>query len=127
MTLLFDAEHRVPHLGDLEARVMDVVWGAPAQTVREIIERLGDEHAYTTMATVLRNLERKGFVTVEREPTTTRYRAAQTRCERAAELMALAMRHSRQQENCARQFADAVDDDEARMLFTALQRRLGLD
>ncbi|MGC0251446.1 BlaI/MecI/CopY family transcriptional regulator [Pseudactinotalea sp. Z1748] len=54
-------------LGTLEAQVMDVLWTSGAATVREIIAELPAEPAYTTIATVLSNLERKGMVDAKRQ------------------------------------------------------------
>src|SRR5699024_12045888 len=46
-------------LGALERQVMEVLWDDGDLTVRELISALGDVHAYTTIATVLSNLDRK--------------------------------------------------------------------
>ena len=51
----------LPRLGALEAQVMDVLWDHGPATVREVIDRLPREPAYTTIATVLANLGRKGL------------------------------------------------------------------
>jgi predicted transcriptional regulator len=58
----------VPTLGALERRVMDVLWDCPDQLcARRVLDRLTTtELAYTTVATVLTNLTRKGLV--ERVP-----------------------------------------------------------
>lgn len=47
---------------DRELDVMNVLWDAGSATVAEVRERLPDELAYTTVLTVLRTLERKGYV-----------------------------------------------------------------
>jgi predicted transcriptional regulator len=49
-------------LGDRELDVMAILWQTGSGTVTEVRERLADELAYTTVLTVLRNLEAKGFV-----------------------------------------------------------------
>jgi predicted transcriptional regulator len=51
-------------LSDLELDVMAAVWGLGRATVREVEERLRATRplAYTTVATVLRRLEQKGYV-----------------------------------------------------------------
>lgn len=49
-------------LGDRELDVMSVLWEVGSGTVAEVRERLPAELAYTTVLTILRNLERKGVV-----------------------------------------------------------------
>ena len=59
-----------------ELDVMDVLWegGAAGSTVAEVRERLADELAYTTVLTVLRTLEEKGYVVHAEEGKAYRYR-----------------------------------------------------
>ena len=45
-----------------ELDVMGVLWDRGGGTVAEVRERLADELAYTTVLTVLRTLEEKGYV-----------------------------------------------------------------
>ena len=47
---------------DRELDVMDVLWELGGGTVADVRERLTDELAYTTVLTVLRTLEEKGYV-----------------------------------------------------------------
>jgi predicted transcriptional regulator len=49
-------------LGDRELDVMAVLWELGSGTVSEVRERLPAELAYTTVLTILRNLEAKGFL-----------------------------------------------------------------
>ena len=51
-------------LGELEARVMKVVWRRGRATVRDVLDDLPGRRklAYTTVLTTLRNLEQKGFL-----------------------------------------------------------------
>ena len=52
-----------PRLGELEHRVMDVLWDCPDDLcARQVLERLAADLAYTTVATVLTNLTRKGML-----------------------------------------------------------------
>ena len=48
---------------DRELDVMAVLWERGSGTVSEVREGLDDELAYTTVLTILRTLEDKGFVT----------------------------------------------------------------
>src|SRR5258706_4901664 len=47
---------------DRELDVMSVLWDLGDATVAEVRERLADKLAYTTVLTVLRTLEQKGYV-----------------------------------------------------------------
>lgn len=47
---------------DRELDVMSVLWDLGDATVTEVRERLADDLAYTTVLTVLRTLEQKGYV-----------------------------------------------------------------
>ncbi len=52
---------------DRELDVMGVLWETGPATVAEVRARLSDDLAYTTVLTILRNLEAKGFVRHEEE------------------------------------------------------------
>lgn len=60
-------------LSDREAELMDVLWERGASTVAEVRAELADELAYTTVLTMLRNLEAKGYVRHEIEGRAHRY------------------------------------------------------
>ena len=49
-------------LYERELDVMEILWERGSATVAEVKEALEDEMAYTTVLTVLRRLEDKGFV-----------------------------------------------------------------
>jgi len=56
-----------------EMDVMAVLWEQGTATVAEVRDRLADDLAYTTVLTVLRTLEAKGFVSHEEEGKAHRY------------------------------------------------------
>ncbi|MGI8766344.1 MAG: BlaI/MecI/CopY family transcriptional regulator [Gemmatimonadaceae bacterium] len=60
-------------LGDRELDVMGVLWEVGSGTVAEVRELLPAELAYTTVLTILRNLEEKHFVSHELEGRAHRY------------------------------------------------------
>ncbi len=60
-------------LGDRELDVMGVLWELGSGTVAEVRERLPVDLAYTTVLTILRNLESKGFLHHEAEGKAHRY------------------------------------------------------
>ena len=61
------------YLTDREADVMQVLWEHGPSVVNEVKDQLHDELAYTTVLTILRNLEAKGFVRHETEAKAHRY------------------------------------------------------
>ncbi len=75
-------------LGERELDIMTVLWQQGSGTVTEVQATLGTPLAYTTVLTILRNLEAKGFVRRAEEGRAHRYfpkvkqRAAQRRAVR---------------------------------------------
>ena len=63
-------------LTDREADVMQVLWEHGPSVVAEVRERLSDPLAYTTVLTVLRTLEAKGYVGHDEEGRGHRYYAS---------------------------------------------------
>src|SRR5215207_4622461 len=59
--------------GERELDVIGVLWDAGSATVAEVREKLPADLAYTTVLTILRNLEAKGFVRHEGEGKAHRY------------------------------------------------------
>ena len=66
-------------LGDLERAVMQLIWTHGEMTAESVRERLGRPLKESTIRTVLRRLEDKGFLTHEVEARTFIYRAAEAR------------------------------------------------
>ena len=63
---------------DRELDVMAVLWRNGSGTVAEVRDALDDTFAYTTVLTVLRTLEEKGFITHRTEGKAHRYLPAVT-------------------------------------------------
>jgi BlaI family penicillinase repressor len=78
-----DHTDMLPDLGDLEREVMQLVWAKGAVTAEDVREALSRRLKESTIRTVLKRLEDKGFVGHTIEGRTFIYRAAQTR-ERVA-------------------------------------------
>ncbi len=78
-----DDERAAPHLGELEAAVMDVIWTRDATTVRDVLGHLRREPApgYTTVATIMMRLVDKGLLARARTGKTDRYRPVYDRAE----------------------------------------------
>ena len=64
------------YLTDREADVMQVLWDHGPSVVNEVKGKLSDDLAYTTVLTILRTLEQKGYVKHEEEGRVHRYFAA---------------------------------------------------
>jgi len=69
------AKPRIDRLGDLQVRVLQVLWGCREASVAEVHESLGGDLAYTTVATLLRRLERRGLIGHRQDGRTFIYRA----------------------------------------------------
>src|SRR5512147_1823313 len=62
-------------LAEREAQLMDALWDHGPSTVNEVQARLTDELAYTTVLTMLRKLEAKGYIGHKEEGRAHRYHA----------------------------------------------------
>jgi BlaI family penicillinase repressor len=71
----------MPSFTDRELDVMLALWDAGSGTVAEVREQLRDDLAYTTVLTVLRTLEAKGYVRHEDEGKAHRYFPTVARAE----------------------------------------------
>jgi predicted transcriptional regulator len=63
-------------LTDREADIMQILWDHGPSVVAEVRAHLHDELAYTTVLTILRTLETKGYVKHDEEGRVHRYAAA---------------------------------------------------
>ena len=62
------ARRKSPTLTEVELELMDVLWKKGSATVGEIVEALPDERlAYSSVLTMMRILEQKGYVKHEKE------------------------------------------------------------
>ncbi len=64
-------------LTDAELRLMDIVWSLGPSTVQQVVDALpaGEPLAYSTVLTMMRILERKGYLKHEKEGRAFMYRA----------------------------------------------------
>jgi BlaI family transcriptional regulator, penicillinase repressor len=71
------AKTRLHRLGDLQLRIMKILWGLGEASVAAVHEQLGAERdlAYTTIATMLRKMETRGLVRHRLEGRSFIYRA----------------------------------------------------
>jgi predicted transcriptional regulator len=109
-------------LGDLERRVMDVLWDSEITplTGREVADQLPDR-AYTTVLTILERLRRKNLVERSTDGRTHRFAAADTREAYRAELMIDALGEPTANRSAVLvRFAESVSPAEADVLRRAL-------
>ncbi len=112
-----------PRLGTLEAQVMDVLWDHGESTIRGIINRLPDDPAYTTIATVLNNLDRKHLVTARKKRHSTFYAARAPREAHVAAVMRHALGTSRDRAASILHFIDTIPDTDLDLLRDYLRQR----
>ena len=116
----------MPHLGTLEAVVMDVLWSSEGSlTVRDVLARLPPQRnlAYTTVMTVLGNLHRKGMVDREPAGRAYSYRSTLSRQGVAAASLREILDASDDPESVLLHFAETASEEESAVLRDALARR----
>ncbi len=115
------------NLGQLETKVMDVLWDTPAQPlrVRDVMDRIDDDtsRAYTTVMTVLDNLHRKGWVIRHTEGRGYVYLPAKNREEAVADALREVLGSVADADAVLLHFARTASDDEADVLRRGLRRR----
>jgi predicted transcriptional regulator len=115
-------------LGDLEAQVMRRIWARHEPvTVRDVLGDLQAERdiAYTTVMTVMGNLERKGWLLRHAEGRAYRYEPLVSAEQYSAELMRQALEASTDRPAVLMHFIEDLSGDEARALEEAYRRLTG--
>lgn len=111
--------------GDLEAVVMDRIWGRDGETtVRELFEdlRQSREIAYTTVMSTMDNLHRKGWLSRKRQGKAFLYWPSLTREQYSARLMRDALDGGGNPGLVLSHFLEQMSDEESATLRTTLQR-----
>ncbi|HIY66124.1 MAG TPA: BlaI/MecI/CopY family transcriptional regulator [Candidatus Agrococcus pullicola] len=103
-------------LGELEAQIMDLLWSGESMTVRDIINRLPGEPAYTTIATVLSNLRKKELVCTGKDGHSTLYGACLTREEHTARAMRHALDASGNRKASILHFVEGMSEADQQLL-----------
>ncbi len=108
-------------LGELERRVMDVLWGSMGTplTGRQVADQLPDR-AYTTVLTILERLRRKNMVERTTEGKAHCFAASANRETYMAELMVEALGSAQDRQAVLVRFAEVVGPEEAVVLRRAL-------
>lgn len=113
----------VRSFGDLEAEIMDAVWGADEPlTVRNILERIDHERtpAYTTVQTVTEILYRKGWLQRHKDGRAWRYRATHSREDYTAGLVEEVLSSTPDRTATLVRLVEQMDPEEVSELQTAL-------
>ncbi|GAV95774.1 transcriptional regulator [Corynebacterium glutamicum] len=118
-------EPGIPTLGPLEEQVMHILWDHGKLTVREVIEFLPGDPAYTTIATVLRHLGRKGMVTIVKDGRTARHSALMNREEYTAGVMDQVLSTSRDRTASILHFVETITATDRELLLEYLQQQEG--
>ncbi len=110
-------------LGQLEQQVMDVVWKTDGQevTAREVADAL-PTYAYTTIATVLARLSRKGDLRRRTENSSNVFAAVASRADRAAAGMRESFRTGEDFQTTLLSFAKTLTVKESEALRRALDQ-----
>ena len=97
---------------------MDILWNCPAEVcTREVLQQVTSHTlAYTTVATVLTNLVRKGMVERIAVDRTWAYRPLHSRSSNAAHLMTQALTSSENRAATLGLFVQTLSDDDAALL-----------
>jgi predicted transcriptional regulator len=118
----------MPALGDLEVQVMRRIWARRGPvTVREVLGDLQADRdiAYTTVMTVMGNLEKKGWLRRHAEGRAYRYEPLVSAEEYSSGLMRQALEASTDRPAALMHFIEDLSADEARALEEAYRRLTG--
>ncbi len=118
----------LPHLGPLEQEVMNVLWVScevndEPLPIRSVLEHMPDL-AYTTIATVLSNLNRKGMVEQLRDQPTLRYRPLRGRAQHAAWMMNQILAGAQNRDRCLEKFVRELEGRDAEVLHGLLAAKI---
>ncbi len=111
----------LPTLGPLERQVMEILWSSPVELrTREVLERTEQPLAYTTIATVLGNLTRKGLTEQVAAGRTWAYRPHLSRSEYTARMMTQTLAGSGNRRDSLLHFVGSMSEDDVAVLRSLL-------
>jgi predicted transcriptional regulator len=102
--------------GELAKRVLETLRDSGALSVREVVDRLGSGHAYTTILTVLDRLHAKGEVQRQKIDGAWCYRATASRDEAAAGQLASLLAATRGNDAFLSAFVDRAESVDSGIL-----------
>lgn len=103
-------------LGPLEEQIMELLWSRGALSIRNVMDTLAQKPAYTTVATVMQNLQRKNMVVSEKNGRAVSYAALISREEHAAALMRHALASSTDRAASILHFVKDMPEEERSLL-----------
>jgi len=111
------------NLGELERRVMEILWRSEGHEVsgREVADQLPG-YAYTTVATILDRLGRKGMLTRRLVGRKIQFAAVGNKGSHTAVLMHATLHQDKDPESALLRFAESLSGSEASILRRALNR-----
>lgn len=112
-------------LGPLESQVMGILWESGPATTGEIIARLEDGRAYSTIATVTTHLEEKGLLVRVRAGRSVQFHPTLTRGEYCASMMRGILDAGGNRADAIRCFVDILEPEDLTVLRECLERRGG--
>lgn len=95
---------------------MDLLWGRGPCSVRDVMNTLEQRPAYTTIATVMQNLQRKHLVRAQRQGRAVSYVPEVSREAHTAQMMRHALESSSDRAASILHFVKDMPDDELSML-----------
>jgi predicted transcriptional regulator len=118
----------VAKLGDLERRVMEILWASESHevSVRDVANVL-DEYAYTTVATVLDRLVHKGLLTRRMDGRSIRFTTVGSKGAHTAVLMRTLLSDDSDPESALQRFAESLSPTEAAILRRSLGKASALE
>ena len=108
--------------GELEAQILGVLWAADGELgAAEVLERLGGEMAYTTVAKVLDRLHAKGQVTKTRVGRSFRYGPTGAESRWVAGQVQRLLRRAGDRSAVLQGFVDGLDSGDSAILVELLE------
>lgn len=111
----------VPPLGELEQQVMNLLWTSSPRSVRDVMDALPSNPAYTTIATVMQNLKTKQMVRAERAGRFVHYTPQLSRDEYVARQMHQALDSSHDKAASILHFVQDMPEEGLQMLRDYLE------
>lgn len=111
----------VARLGELERRVMDILWERGDEETGRAVADLLPDYAYTTVATVLDRLVHKGLVRRRLDGRSIRFTAVGSQGAHTAMLMHEALSEGNDPDSALLHFAGTLSSEEAETLRQSLQ------
>lgn len=116
------SESMILKLGPLEEQIMNLLWDSQTVSIREVMDTLPQSPAYTTVATVMQNLQRKGLVDPQKRGRAVRYVPLISREEHSAALMRHALESSSDRAASILHFVQDISDEERALLQAYLSQ-----